>query len=140
MVIRRQTAADGAAVRAMLARLGDEGARRRFFGRFVDFAEEAEHVGLVAVEERAVIGHAALRRIGPFAAEMAVEVVEGRRGQGIGTRLAEAAVEAAREAGMQVLIAEVQPDNAAMLRVLTATGVPLAVTDVGDHLLVELEL
>ena len=140
MTVRRQTTADAAGVRAMLGALGDEGARSRFFGRFADFVEEAERVGLVAVAAGEVVGHAVIRRIGPYAAEFAVEVAEARRGAGVGTQLADAVVEAAREDGMQLLIAEVQADNTAMLRVLTATGVPLAVTDAGDHLLVELEL
>ena len=124
----------------MLAGLGDDAARSRFFGHFTDFVEEAERVGLVACDGDRLVGHAVLRRIGPYAAEFAVEVAAGHRGEGVGTQLADAVVEAAREAGMQVLIAEVQPDNAPMLKVLTATGVPLAVSDSGDHLLVELEL
>ena len=140
MIVRRQTPDDAEGVRAVLAALGEDGARSRFFGRFADFVEEAERVGLVAVAGGEVIGHAVVRRIGPYAAEFAVEVVAARRGTGVGTQLAEAVVEAAREEGMQLLIAEVQPDNGPMLRALTATGVPLAVTDAGDHLLVELEL
>ena len=140
MIVRRQTAADAEGVRAMLAGLGDDGMRSRFFGHFTDLVEEAERVGLVATASGRVIGHAVLRRIGPYAAEFAVGVVEACRGRGVGTQLSEAIVESAREDGLQLLIAQVQPDNGPMLRALTATGVPLAVTDAGDHLLVELEL
>jgi RimJ/RimL family protein N-acetyltransferase len=132
VVIRRQTPADVDALSAMLADADG--------GRPADRAEDAERVGLVAFEGERLVGHAALRRIGPYAAELAVEVAAGHRGRGVGTQLADAVVEAAREAGMEVLIADVRPDNAAMLKVLTATGVPLAVTDAGEHLLVELEL
>ena len=108
--------------------------------RLADLAEEDGRAGIVALRGEEPVGHAGLRRIGPYAAELAVRVAAGHRSEGVGTQLADAAVEAARAAGMEVLLAEVQPDNAAMLKVLTATGVPLAVTDVGDHLLVELEI
>ena len=138
--VRRQTADDAPAVRSMLAALGDDAARSRLFGGFADLVEEAGRTGLVALDGDELVGHAVMRRIGPHAAEFALEVAAGHRGNGIGTQLADAVVEAGREAGMELLIAEVQRDNGPMLRVLTATGVPLAVTDAGDHLLVELEL
>ena len=58
----------------------------------------------------------------PGQAEVAFVVVDEYQGQGIGTMLMRHLAAIARGAGIRELIAEVLPDNAAMLKVLGTSG------------------
>ena len=64
----------------------------------------------------------------PGTAEVAFAVVDDYHGQGIGTVLMRHLAELARRGGLQTLVADVLPENRAMLRVLEKSGLPLATT------------
>ena len=137
VVLRPATRSDAGGIRALFARLGDDAIRSRFFGGFVDFADEAEHEGLVAVEGEVVVGHAAIRRVGPAAAEFAVAVDPARRRAGVGAGLVRGLADQARDDGVALLLAEVRPGNAAMLALLAGLGLPVRVREAGDRVRVE---
>lgn len=137
VVIRRQAPEHAAGVRALFAGLGDDGVHARFFGGFVDFADEAQREGLVALDGETVAGHAAIRRVGPAAAEFALAVDLRRRRDGIGAALVRRLAEDARSEGIETLLADVLPGNAAMLSLLASLGLPVRVHDYGDRVRVE---
>jgi acetate---CoA ligase (ADP-forming) len=58
----------------------------------------------------------------PSRAEVAFAVADELQGQGAGTRLLEQLAESAAEAGISTFVADVMPDNAAMLRVFADAG------------------
>ena len=60
----------------------------------------------------------------PGSAEVAFVVVDQYQGQGIGAALMHHLAEIARGAGLKELIAQVLPDNAAMLKVFEKSGLP----------------
>ena len=123
----------------MLAAVGRTSARslyRRFFGvrRHFTEAETAfflnvdfvNHVALVAVVEeggRSVIAGGGRFVVSqPEQAELAFAIVDEYQGQGIGTLLMRHLTAIAREAGLQELVADVLPENAAMLKVFEKSG------------------
>lgn len=82
---------------------------------------------LVAEAEGRVVGWAALapvsgRCVYDGVAEASVYVAEEARGQGLGTRLLEALVEASEEAGYWTLEAGILPENEASLRLFEKCG------------------
>jgi RimJ/RimL family protein N-acetyltransferase len=109
---------------------------RRFFGAKRGFTERevafflnvdfVNHVALVAVLEeggRPVIGGGGRYVIvQPGKAEVAFVVVDQYQGQGIGAALLRHLVAIAREAEIKELIAEVLPENTAMLKVFEKSG------------------
>ncbi len=124
---------------AMLAAIGQtssQSLRRRFFVPKKGFSEQEmafflnidfdSHVALVA--EINVDGHPAIAGGGryivvqPGQAEIAFIVVDAYQGQGIGTMLMRHLAVLARHAGLKELIAEVLPENAAMLKVFEKFG------------------
>jgi L-amino acid N-acyltransferase YncA len=129
VTIRLSTAADEQALRGFLSGLSLEARRLRFFTGAVD-VEQAAHLsaesgpdrlGLVALDERgAMLGHALYIRIGrsvPGRAEVAVEVGDAVHGLGLGTILVQRLAEIAESRGIATFLAEVLPDNEAMLDV-----------------------
>jgi acetyl coenzyme A synthetase (ADP forming)-like protein len=58
----------------------------------------------------------------PSTAEVAFAVADELQGYGLGTRLLEQLAESAADAGIATFVAEVMPDNAAMLRVFADAG------------------
>jgi acetyl coenzyme A synthetase (ADP forming)-like protein len=58
----------------------------------------------------------------PACAEVAFTVADALQGYGVGTRLLEQLAESAAEAGISTFVAEVMPDNAAMLHVFADAG------------------
>jgi RimJ/RimL family protein N-acetyltransferase len=124
---------------AMLAAIGQtspQSLRRRFFVPKKGFSEQEmafflnidfdSHVALVA--EIDVDGHPAIVGGGryivvrPGQAEIAFIVIDAYQGQGIGTMLMRHLTVLARHAGLKELIAEVLPENAAMLKVFEKFG------------------
>ena len=89
----------------------------------VDFVN---HVALVAVADedgRAVIvGGGRYVVLQPAKAEIAFAVVDQYQGRGIGAALMRHLIVIAREAGLKELVAEVLPDNIAMLKVFEKSG------------------
>ena len=128
---------DRADLLAALARLGDQSLRRRFFGARRDFTEReiagfveidfVDHVALVAVAEEdgrpVIAGGARYVVLRPGSAEVAFAVVDEYQGRGVGTALMRHIAAIARGAGLRELVAEVLPENAAMLGVLRRAGV-----------------
>ncbi len=125
--------------RGMLSAAGRVSAQslyRRFFGPKRGFTEQevdffvnvdfVKHVALVAElgesGENAIIGAGRYIVIQPGTAELAFAVIDEYQGQGIGTALLKHLVIIARESGVQQLIAEVLPENAAMLAMFRKSG------------------
>jgi RimJ/RimL family protein N-acetyltransferase len=140
--------ADAPAVTLLLNGLSDRSRWLRFFSSFPDLAKAAQwatevdngrRYGLVATTGR-MVGHAGLERSSdrPERAEVALEVADAMQGKGLGTGLLCQLAEAAKELGIQVLDAEVLPENRKMLRVLRDCGYPVKVHSFPGVELVEL--
>jgi GNAT superfamily N-acetyltransferase len=129
LAIRLSTAGDEPALREFLSGLCLEARRLRFFTGAVDLDEAAhlsveagpDRIGLVAFDgDGALVGHALCIRLGtrePGRAEVAVEVADDLHGLGLGTILVERLAEIAERHGLATFVAEVLPDNDAMLDV-----------------------
>ena len=107
-------------------------AKRHFTAKEISFflnVDFTSHVALVAVIEeggRSVIaGGGRYIVVGAGQAEAAFAVVDQYQGQGIGAVLLRHLVAIARAAGLRELVAEVLPENVAMLRVFEKSGLPL---------------
>ena len=124
---------------AAVGRASEQSLYRRFFAAKREFSEKevtfflnvnfVNHVALVArVEEggRAmIVGGGRYIVVQPGKAEVAFAVVNQYQGQGIGAALMHHLATIASDAGLKELIAEVLPDNAAMLKVFEKSGFPL---------------
>ena len=132
--------ADAPAVRLLLKGLSDRSRWLRFFSAFPNLAKAARwatevdndrRYGLVARTERdgRMVGHAGLERASerPERAEVALEIADAMQGKGLGTVLLCRLAEAANELGIQVLVAEVLPENRQMLRGFRDCGYPVKV-------------
>ena len=124
---------------AALGRTSAQSLYRRFFSVKRHFTEKetsfflnvdfASHVALVAVIDEArrsvIAGGGRYILVAAGRAEAAFAVVDQYQGQGIGAALLRHLVAIAREAGLLELVAEVLPENIAMLRVFEKSGLPL---------------
>lgn len=127
VLIRPVGADDERALLGFLGGLGASSQRLRFFTAAADLqraahwaaAIDGERYGLVALDERgAIVGHALYVRLeDPTRAEVAVEVADELHGQGLGTILVERLAAAAERRGVVRFVAEVLPENRAMLSV-----------------------
>jgi len=125
--VRAASAADEPALGVLLKGLGEEARRLRFFTAAVDLSGAAHHVastdagrfGLVAHDETGLpVGHALYARLAePTRAEVAVEVADHLHGRGLGTQLIAALATVAERHGITRFVAEVLPENHAMLAV-----------------------
>jgi len=127
---------DRDALLAAVGRVSAQSLYRRFFGPRRDFTEQeitffvtvdfVEHVALVAVVEEGgrpvIAGGARYIVVQPGQAEVAFAVVDQYQGEGLGTMLMRHLAAIAQGEGIRELIAEVLPDNAAMLKVLGTSG------------------
>ena len=145
--------ADAPAVTLLLNRLSDRSRWLRFFSAFPDLARAARwatevdndrRCGLVATVDGQgqVVGHAGLERESdrPERAEVALEVADAIQGKGLGTALLCQLAQAANQLGIQVLDAEVLPENRQMLRVFRDCGYPVKVRSLPGVELVELQI
>ena len=121
---------------AAVERTSDASLYRRFFGGKRHFSEQEvdhylnvdfiTHVALVAILEEGgqpvIAGGARYVVSGASEAEVAFVVVDQYQGQGIGAALLRHLIVVARQAGLKRLIAEVLPENAAMLKVFYGSG------------------
>jgi GNAT superfamily N-acetyltransferase len=123
---------------AAVGRTSDQSLYRRFFGAKRDFSEReiafflnvdfVNHVALVAVLEEdgrpVIIAGGRYVVVQPGKAEVAFAVVDQYQGQGIGAALLRHLAAIARAAGLIIteLIAEVLPENTAMLKVFEKSG------------------
>lgn len=125
---------------AALGRTSAQSIYRRFFSAKRHFTEAetsfflnvdfTNHVALVALVEeggRSVIaGGGRYIVLRPGQAELAFAVVDQYQGQGIGTILMRHLAAIARDAALHELVAEVLPENAAMLKVFEQSGLRLS--------------
>ena len=136
--IRALRPQDKSEMLAAIGRTSTQSLQRRFFAPKKGFSEQemayflnidfANHVALVAeIDED---GHPAIAGSGryivvrPGQAEIAFMVVDAYQGQGIGTILMRHLAALARSAGLNELIAEVLPENTAMLKVFRRVRLP----------------
>ena len=131
---------DRADLLAAVGRIGAESLFRRFFavkGVFsekeiafflnVDFTSQVALVAVVEEGERPVIvGGGRYIVVQPGKAEVAFAVVDQYQGQGIGSTLMHHLTTIARSSGLRELVAEVLPDNTAMLKVFEKSGFGLS--------------
>lgn len=126
VTIRPSAAGDEPALRAFLEDLSLEARRLRFFTAAVDIAGAAhlsagvgpDRLGLSAYDrEGNLVGHAVCIESGDGQAEVAIEVADRFHGQGLGTILIERLSEVAEGRGIDSFVAEVLPENEAMLEV-----------------------
>ena len=138
-------------MRRLLKGLSDRSRWLRFFSAFPNLAKAARwatevdngrRYGLVATTERdgRMVGHAGLERVSdrPERAEVALEIADAMQGKGLGTALLCRLAEAAKELGIEVLVAEVLSENRQMIRVLRDCGYPVKVHSLPGVELVEL--
>jgi L-amino acid N-acyltransferase YncA len=124
--VRDAESSDEPAIAEFLAGLCLEARRLRFFTGGVDVATMAHAVaatgsdrrGLVALDDSgAVVGHALYIALDRRRAEVAVEVADRLHGDGLGTILIERLAELAQRHGIATFVAEVLPENRAMIDV-----------------------
>jgi GNAT superfamily N-acetyltransferase len=134
--IRSLRPADRTAMLAAIDRTSAQSLRRRFFVPKRGFSEKEtdffinidfdKHVALVAQldedDSLSITGAGRYIFTGPGQAEIAFMVVDEYQGCGIGTLLMHHLAILARAAGVQELVAEVLPENAAMLKLFGKFG------------------
>jgi RimJ/RimL family protein N-acetyltransferase len=106
--------------------------RRHFSEAETDFflnLDFVSHVALVAVAEEdgkpVIAGGGRYIVIKPGQAEVAFAIVDQFQGHGIGSALLRHLSSLARQAGLQEFVAEVLPENAAMLKVFEKSGLEM---------------
>ena len=124
---------------ATVARTSTQSLYRRFFAVRRHFSEAetsfflhvdfVNHVALISVVEEdgkpVIAGGGRYIVVKSGQAEVAFAVVDKYQGQGIGTVLMRHLSALARESGLQEFVAEVLPENTAMLKVFEKSGIPL---------------
>lgn len=138
--IRALRRGDRADLLAAIGRTGMQSLQRRFFvpkngvseeeiAFFLDIDFES-HVALVAqtdeVGRPAIVGGGRYIVVQPGQAEVAFLVIDTYQGQGIGTILMRHLMILARDAGLKEMIAEVLPENSAMLKLFKKFGFKIA--------------
>jgi RimJ/RimL family protein N-acetyltransferase len=150
--LRPAKPSDAPAVRRLLEGLSDRSRWLRFFSlvpnlaqavRWATDIDDGHRYGLLATAEgdRRLVGHAGFEREPdrPGRAEVALEVADAVQGKGLGAALLCQLAEAANQAGIQVLDAEVLPENHKMIRVFRDCGYPVKVHSLPGVRLVELQ-
>jgi ribosomal protein S18 acetylase RimI-like enzyme len=124
---------------AAVGRTGEQSLYRRFFAFKRDFTEQeiafyvnidhVNHVALVALLEEGgrpmIVGGGRYVVSQPGQAEVAFAVDDNHQAQGIGSALMRHLAVIARSAGLRELIAEVLPENSAMLKVFERSGLEI---------------
>lgn len=136
VTIRALKPEDRSAMLSAVGRVSAELLYRRFFGPKRGFTEKetdffvnvdfVNQVALVAVidgsDENTIIGGGRYIVTQPETAELAFAIVDEYQGQGVGTALLRHLVLIARDSGLQHLVAEVLPENVAMLTLFRKFG------------------
>jgi GNAT superfamily N-acetyltransferase len=126
VTVRVASARDEPALLSFLSGLCMEARRLRFFTGAADIvyaahmaaAADAQRYGLIAHDEAGVtVGHATYAKLDDERAEVAVEVADHLHGRGLGTILIERLAQGAQARGITTFVAEVLPENRAMLDV-----------------------
>jgi len=138
--LRSPSARDEEAVVAFFGDLSEHSRYLRFHGAPVltpalvtsfldpDWDERGSLVGTFRIDGREhVVALASWARLrDPTVAEVAFAVADALQGKGIGTRLVEQLAELAADAGIERFVAEVLPENVAMLSVFADAGFDLS--------------
>lgn len=154
VVVRALRPEDRAGLLAAVGRTSDQSLYRRFFAfkrgftdQEVDFyvnVDFVSHVALVALLEEdgqpVIVGGARYIVVQPGQAEVAFAVDDAHQGKGIGAALMRHLVALARQAGLTELVADVLPDNTAMLKVFEASGLGITTRREQDTTRVVLQL
>jgi acetate---CoA ligase (ADP-forming) len=148
--VRPARLTDAPEIERLLKGLSDRSRWLRFFSGFPDlvkavqWATEVDYdqrYGLVAIggADGEVVGHAGFQRQGddPDRAEVAMEIADAMQGKGLGTILLGQLAEAANQIGVQVLDAEVLPENHKMVKVFRDSGFPVKTRSLPGVLLIE---
>jgi GNAT superfamily N-acetyltransferase len=152
--IRALRPEDRAGLLAAVGRTSNQSLYRRFFAfkrgftdQEVDFyvnVDFVSHVALVALLEKdgqtVIVGGARYIVVQPNQAEVAFAVDDAHQGQGIGAALMRHLVTLARNAGLSELIADVLPENTAMLKVFETSGLGITTRRERDATHVVLQL
>jgi RimJ/RimL family protein N-acetyltransferase len=140
--IRAIKPSDRAALLAAVDHASFRSRYRRFFGVKHGFSEKeisyflnvdfVNHVALVAVTSEdgreIIVGGGRYVVVVPGTAELAFMIVDEYQGKGLGSALLRDLVALARSAGLKELIAELLPDNFAMLKVFENSGLGVSTT------------
>jgi acetate---CoA ligase (ADP-forming) len=148
--VRPARLTDAPEIERLLKGLSDRSRWLRFFsgfpdlGKAVQWATEVDYdqrYGLVAISgaDGRVVGHAGFQRQPdhPDRAEVAMEIADAVQGKGLGTILLGQLAEAANQIGVQVLDAEVLPENHRMVQVFRDSGFPVKTHSLPGVLLIE---
>jgi GNAT superfamily N-acetyltransferase len=130
--IRRVRPSDAEALRALYASLSAESRRARFLGSTGGPGEKVsrtfctpDHMheeGFVAVAPKEqLVGHLCLVDVGDSRIELGIVVADEWQGWGIGRRLFEAALEWARDRGVDTILATCFADNWRVLALLSSS-------------------
>jgi acetate---CoA ligase (ADP-forming) len=149
--VRPVRAEDAAALKVFFERLSPRSIALRFFSNFPDLdravrwateVEDQHRYGLVATSsaDGRVVAHAGWEREPdrPGRAEIAFAIADAMQHNGLGTILLGQLIEAAAQAGVAVLSAEVLPQNHRMLHVFRGSGFPVTTRTLPGVVLVEL--
>jgi acetate---CoA ligase (ADP-forming) len=149
--VRPVRATDAPAVQAFFEHLSPKSIGLRFFSGFPDldravrWATDVDHqhrYGLIATSgaDGRVVAHAGWEREPdhPERAEVAFAIADAMQHNGLGTILLSQLTQAANQAGVAVLSAEVLPQNHRMLHVFRDSGFPLTTRTLPGVILVEL--
>jgi RimJ/RimL family protein N-acetyltransferase len=152
--IRAVRPEDREAVVAAVGRASTKSLYRRFFGVRRQFTEKetqfflnvdfVDHVALVTVAEedgrRAIVGGGRYVVVQPGQAEVAFFVIDQYQGLGIGSALLRHLIAIARNAGLERFVADVLPENLAMLTVFERSGLRCTTTREAGTVQVKLQL
>jgi acetate---CoA ligase (ADP-forming) len=148
--VRPVRATDALAVRAFFERLSPRSIALRFFCGFPDLdravrwatdVDDQHRYGLVATgADGRVVAHAGWEREPdrPERAEIAFAIADAMQHNGLGTILLGQLTQAAAQAAVAVLSAEVLPQNHRMLHVFRDSGFPLTTRTIPGVILVEI--
>ncbi|HUF59839.1 MAG TPA: GNAT family N-acetyltransferase [Actinomycetota bacterium] len=137
--LRPARSEDRGVVEDYLIGLSDESRRLRFWSTSIDVTDLAaravrpeypDHLTLLAVTGRDpghVVGGAQFIRENATRAELSVSVSDELQGSGLGSLLVGNLVDAAYEAGIGMLEAQVLPENHRMIDVFRKTGFPISI-------------
>jgi GNAT superfamily N-acetyltransferase len=131
-----------------VSRASAESLRRRFFSvqelEFFSNIDLVSHVALVVVADEGggpvIVGGGRYIVLEPGRAEVAFALIDEYQGQGIGAALMRHLAAIARDAGLKELIAEVLPENTAMLKVFKKSGLQPTTRREADIMHVTLQL
>jgi RimJ/RimL family protein N-acetyltransferase len=148
--VRPVRAQDAPAVRAFFERLSPRSITLRFFSSFPDLDRavrwatdiDQHRYGLIATSgaDGRVVAHAGWETDPdhPERAEIAFAIADATQHNGLGTILLGQLIEAAAQAGVAVLSAEVLPQNHRMLHVFGDSSIPVTTHTLPGVILVEL--